>query len=139
MAAIEINRDPSPGQLRVFAAVVLPGFFALVGGIVGYRTGSWSAAIGVFAPAAAVGLLGLVVPRAVRCVYLGWMYAFYPIGWLLSHLLLAAVYYLCLTPIGLAMRLVGYDPLQRTFDPEAESYWTPRRPTEDRSRYFKQF
>jgi hypothetical protein len=56
-----------------------------------------------------------------------------------SHLLLLVVYYLVLTPIGLLMRLIGYDPLQRRFDRSAQSYWTPHDPAADDARYFKQF
>jgi hypothetical protein len=32
------------------------------------------------------------------------------------------------TPIGLAMRLTGRDPLRRRHDPTATSYWIVRRP-----------
>ncbi|WP_197287611.1 hypothetical protein [Streptomyces apocyni] len=42
--------------------------------------------------------------------------------------LLAIVYYLVVTPIGLLARVTS-DPLTRRWDPKAESYWvtpTPR-------------
>jgi hypothetical protein len=32
------------------------------------------------------------------------------------------------TPIGVAMRLAGRDPLRRRHDPSASSYWILRRP-----------
>ena len=44
-------------------------------------------------------------------MFLGWMYAAFPIGWTISHLLLLAVYYFVLTPVGLALRLTGRDPV----------------------------
>jgi hypothetical protein len=88
------------------------------------------------------GLVAVVVwiaPAAGKKLYVGWMLAAQPIGWTISHLVLAAVYYLVLTPIGLLMRLFGRDPMQRHFDRSATSYWV-KRPTEaDPSRHFRQF
>ncbi|MDT9684662.1 hypothetical protein RND61_21765 [Streptomyces sp. TRM76323] len=42
--------------------------------------------------------------------------------------LLAIVYYLVITPIGLITRAVR-DPLARGADPKATSYWTASTPT----------
>jgi len=67
------------------------------------------------------------------------MYATYPIAWMVSHLILGVAYYLVATPIGLAMRLFGRDPLRREFDKSAQSYWIARRPNRDNARYFRQF
>ena len=63
----------------------------------------------------------------------------YPIGWIISHALLAIVYYLVITPIGLGMRLFGRDPLQRELHRSAKTYWTPRSTIKDTARYFQQF
>ena len=59
--------------------------------------------------------------------------------WTLSHVALAATYYLVLTPIGLLLRLVHGNPLDRAPDRSAASYWTARRPLRDVRRYFRQF
>jgi hypothetical protein len=72
-------------------------------------------------------------------MYIGWMYLAFPIGWTVSHVLLAVTYYLVLTPIGLIMRAVGRDPMRRRLDPEAKSYWIEHRPDRDPSRYFRQY
>ena len=74
-----------------------------------------------------------------RPIYLGWMYAVFPIGWVISHTVLALTYYLVLTPIGLLMRGLGRDPMERRFDRDGETYWTPHEPSEDPARYFRQF
>ena len=52
---------------------------------------------------------------------------------------MAVSYYLVLTPIGLVMRLLGHDPLNRRWDRTAKSYWTKRTPPENTERYFRQF
>jgi len=74
-----------------------------------------------------------------RPLYLGWMYLLFPIGWVMSHLVLAFVYYLIITPIGLPLRALGRDPMQRRFEPDAISYWVPHRAEQDLSQYFHQF
>ena len=84
-------------------------------------------------------LVAYAVPPLRRPLYLGWMYVAFPIGWVISHVVLAIVYYLVFTGTGLVMRLLGRDPLQRRFEPDAQTYWVEHRPGEDLARYFRQF
>ena len=135
---IEIDRQPGARKLRQFAALFLAAF-GVVGFLVLRRSGSWEAALAIWAVALLVGTSGLIHPRAIRLVWVGMFYLAFPIGWVVSHLLLAVVLYLVFTPIGLLLRLLGRDPLERRFDPAAESYWTPHRPADRMDRYFRQF
>ena len=75
----------------------------------------------------------------LRIVFLLASYATFPIGFVVSYVILAVVYYLVLTPIGLVLRLTGYDPMQRRFDRNAKTYWTPREQEESTEQYFRQF
>jgi hypothetical protein len=68
----------------------------------------------------------------------GWMALAYPIGWVVSHVLLAATYFLVFTPIGWMMRIFGRDPLERTIDRSARTYWIAHEPGGDPSSYFRQ-
>jgi hypothetical protein len=86
-----------------------------------------------------VPILGWLVPAFMRLVFVGMSYVAWPIGFVVSHLVLAAVYYLVLTPVGLVMRLLGYDPMRRGFDREAASYWVERPAAAEPRRYFRQF
>jgi hypothetical protein len=138
MAVIEINWKPSAKQLRQFSAVEIV-FFAIVSAWLYYNTSSFQVAVTVFVVAVVVGVLGLIWPAFVRPVYMVWMAIAFPIGWLVSHLLLAVLFYLAISPIGIIMRLCGYDAMQRKFDPQAETYWKRREPNDDPERYFKQF
>ena len=80
------------------------------------------------------------MPGLMRMVFLGMSYLTWPIGFVVSHVVLALVYYLVLTPIGLLMRLFGYDSMKRRFDPEAPSYWVERPAAGfDIRRYLRQF
>ena len=98
---------------------------------------AWAAGVG--AAAVVSGVIGVFRPGLMRVVYVVWMAAVFPIGWLVSHLLLAAIYYLVITPIGVMMRVCGYDPMQRRLDRQATTYWKPRQGTDDPKRYFKQY
>ena len=138
MSLIRIDHHPSRRQLTVFGLLWLL-FFGIGGGIVLIRSDSAEAAMAVWAVAMGVPAIGWLSPGLLRLVYLGMAYAAFPIGFVVSHLILLAVYYVVLTPIGLAMRCVGYDPMHRRIEPEAETYWTKRESSDDVDRYFRQF
>lgn len=137
MSLVRINRNPSRRELAVFGLAWLVFFGVLAGAAWAY--GSLRAAGALGAAAVLVPALGRLRPDLMRLVWLAMAYASYPIGFVISHVILLIVYYLVLTPIGLAMRLAGYDPMNRRFDPGAESYWSPRQAPEDLGRYFRQF
>jgi len=138
MGLIRINTNPSRKQLAVFGATWLC-FFGAMGAIVLRKGGSPVAAGVLWAVAAGVPAAGWCVPALLRGVYVGMAYAVWPVGAVLSVVLLAGVYYLVFTPIGLVMRLCGHDPMERTFPSGRDSHWQPRRQTDDVRRYFRQF
>ena len=115
MALIRLNLNPSARQLNWFGLIVL-AFFGVIGGLVLWQAGSLTAATVLWSIGAAICLLFYAVPRIRMQLYRGWMYAFYPIGWTVSHLVLVAIYFLVLSPIGLTMRLLGRDPIQRRLE-----------------------
>jgi hypothetical protein len=136
MALLEINWNPSRRELKQFAGMWI-GFFALVGLSCLLKKGPTPAVL--FWLVALAGMLEFVLPGFLRPIYVLWMCLALPIGWTISHLLLLSVYYLVLTPIGLTMRLLQRDPLDRRIDRSAKSYWTPHDPGAGASRYFRQF
>ena len=58
---------------------------------------------------------------------------------LIGFVLMAGVYYLCIVPIGVMLRIFGKDPLTKRWDREAESYWIERSDMAPVAQYFKQF
>lgn len=138
MALVQINRDPSPRELRQFGFVWL-GFLCLFAGLAWWKTGSARVAGGLLIAAIVVPTVGWLVPAFMRLVFLALSYAAFPIGFVVSHVVLAIVYYLILTPVGVLVRATGRDPMQRRFDPDAESYWVARQSGDDPRRYFRQF
>jgi hypothetical protein len=138
MALIERYREPTAGELRYFG-LMLAGFLGLVGGLIWWQAGSPVSAGIIWAVGVTVAVLCYALPPLRRVLFLAWMAAVFPLGWAISHLLLALIYYLIFTPVGLAMRLFGRDPLQRRFDREAPTYWIEHNPADDPARYFRQF
>jgi len=138
MAVLDVNWNPADKQLRQFA-LLLALLLAGLAGWLAWKSHPVAWAAGAGAAAVASGVLGVFRPGLMRVVYVGWMAAVFPIGWLVSHLLLAAIYYLVITPIGVMMRVCGYDPMQRRWDRQAPTYWKPRRDVDDPKRYFKQY
>jgi hypothetical protein len=136
MALIRINHNPTRTQLTVFAVAWLI-FFGIWGGIAaakGLATVAWV----VWTSAGVIPLLGWFFPRGLRWVYLALSYATYPIGFVVSHVVLGLIYYLVFTPLGLIMRLLRYDPLARRFEAQTESYWKARPNPKPVASYFRQ-
>jgi hypothetical protein len=139
MAIIEINDNPSPRELRHFAAIWFPLFSFAVATflyvVATFPTGAVAAAVlGVV-----IAFVGYRRPRFIHPIYLIWMYAAYPIGFVVSHLLLGVIFYGVFTTIGFLMRLFAYDPLQRRLRTEESSYWTPIQSVTNKAEYFRQF
>jgi len=134
---IEINRNPSRRDLLIFASI-LPLFFGVVGALF-WRDGSTRIGAAIWIVGAVTSVTALAGAPARRRLYLGWMYASYPIAWVASRVILAAIYFVVATPIALWLRAIGRDPMLRSFDKAADSYWVQRTPNRDRRRYFRQF
>jgi hypothetical protein len=138
MELTDRNREPTPFDLKVFG-LIAGAILTFVGWLVMRRSSNWIAPGTIWGIAAALVVVYYAVPNLRRMLYLAWMRAFYPVGWIVSHALLAIVYYLVLTPIGLVLRLFGADPMQRGFDRSAKTYWETHPADTEASRYFRQF
>ena len=74
----------------------------------------------------------------VRWILVGWMVLVFPIGWIISHLILGLLYFGLFTPMAAWFRWRGRDPLRRRIL-NVESYWCPKETPTDLRRYFKQY
>ena len=137
MALIEINRNPSPKELRTFGLLFLL-FAGLVGAGFIWRAHALGIARAIWIGGAVIVAIFFAIPPLRKPIYLGWIYATFPIGYVVSHVALAIVYYGVFTPIGLVMRLAGHDPMTRRFDRSATTYWVEHDPSKDPKRYFRQ-
>jgi len=145
MSLIQIDWKPDRKTLREFSEYWM-FFLGMVFAPLAYFRAEqdggpgWETAAYVFWGLAVVGrLLGGLKPDWLRPLYLGMMFLAMPIGWVISHLALGILYYGLITPLAIAFRLAGRDPLQRKFDREATTYWETRSSQVERQRYFRQF
>jgi hypothetical protein len=148
MALVRVNWKPDRRQLRGFGMICLVAFGA-IGCWIRFRHTfmGFDVAPGAVAPVsyvlwslAALGLLlGLAAPTLLRPLYLGLTLVSLPIGFVVSHVIMALLFYGLFTPIGLIFRLIGRDPLERRFEREARSYWVPHETPRDVKRYYRQF
>jgi len=66
------------------------------------------------------------VPGVLRPLNLLWTRFGLLLNRITSPLLLGAVFFLGVVPTGWVMRAMGRDPMRRTRDPQATSYWIRR-------------
>ena len=138
MKSLAETLQPSRNDLRCFAGLQFIFFLAI---FVFLLRQPWSATVPAFvlAISALLAMIGLLSPLHIRAFYIVWMLAVFPIGWAVSHLLMAIVYYLVVTPIGFWRRRTSGDPLQRNFDQQTQSYWEETLPNRPPDSYFRQF
>ena len=139
MVPIHIEKHPRPAVLRWFGVSVV-AFFALAGSIAQFHFEAEGLAQILWLVGAVYGILFYAVPRGQRGFYLAWMYATAPLGWLLLNAIMLSLYYALLVPLGLLMRLFGYDPMARRARSKArESFWAKHEGSKPIDRYFAQY
>ena len=79
----------------------------------------WILAAGLWIPA-------LLFPGVLKPVYKGWMKFGAVLGFVNTRIILGLFFFLILAPIGLVMRLFGYDPMHRVVGAPG-SYRVPSR------------
>lgn len=135
---IKIDFNPPDDQLCQFGAVALGGF-TLIGVVLTQQFGL-PTSVGhiALALAAVMGLLGAMELTApIKPVFIGMMILAWPIGMVISLVLLSLIYYGMFTPFAVFFRLTGRDKLQRKLEPAAESYWCVREKQRSPSSYLR--
>lgn len=134
----DIPRNPTDRMLRQFGGlcVLFFGGLALYGWLAkGHQTGPL-----IFGLAAVVaGLLALVRPRLLAGIFVGWMILAFPIGFVVSHIILLAIFLLVFTPVALVFRLIGRDALILKKRGPNETYWVAKTQPANPSRYLNQY
>jgi hypothetical protein len=118
-------------------------FGLIVGGVLSalsawwiYR-GKFSGAIPVLLPLGLVLMfLGLTYPRLLWWPNRAWMALAEGLSFITTRLILAFVFFLVITPIGLIKRAMGWDPLHRRTAPRA-SYWQPYSKRQQNPRHYE--
>jgi hypothetical protein len=132
----DVTVPPKPRTLRQFAVLWLCCFAFL--SILRVWSGRADGIAALLAGLALVGgTLGVARPSAIRWLFTAWMIAAFPIGWTVSRIALAIVFYAVFTPVGRLFRLIGRDAL-RLRRVDARTYWTTKAGAADVREYFRQ-
>ena len=86
-----------------------------------------------------IGSLGLARPRWIKPVFVVWMRAAHPIGWVVSRIVLGTLFYGLFTPVAFVLRLIGRDALALKARPKAETYWHSKPGSADKTQYLHQY
>ena len=83
--------------------------------------------------------LGIIVPGALVYPNRAWMALAEALSFVSTRIILAFLYFVIITPIGVVKRLSGWDPLNRR-SPRSDSYWRDYSERQrDRRHYEKMF
>lgn len=104
--------------------LVVGGVFVLLAAWWVYRGKFLSAANVLTILGAALILFGVVAPRLLVIPRKLWMKLAEAMAFVSSRIILAIVFFLVLTPIGIVKRAMGWDPLQRRSG-SRDSFWQP--------------
>jgi hypothetical protein len=128
---------PDARELRQFAIAMLIGF-SLLGLLAAWRANGigttsivlWS--IGIFLAVAAF------VPGLGRVAYLGVYLPTSIIGYVVSNVMLALMFFVVITPLGIVLRLMGKDLLQERREKD-KTQWKPVKTIKTEDSYYRQF
>jgi len=113
-------------ELRKFGLMV-GGIFGAIGVwpvvIRGQHPRLWAVMLFV-----ALVLPALVRPRSLAQVHRVCMTLGNALNWINTRIILGLVFYGLITPMGLAMRLLGHDPMRRRAGPAVDTYRVVRSP-----------
>lgn len=137
MALFKLQSAVSRSELRWFAGLWFPAFWGMVGLLAFRKLDAPTVAVWIWTVGIVISLVGLASPAVMRPIYRMIMLVTFPIGWVMSHVVLFIVYFVVITGAGFLVRRF-YDPMMRRFDPQATSYWFPHEASSP-ERYFRQF
>ncbi len=147
MQLLDLNLKPDRKTLFQFGFVCLVAF-GLLGGLIYWRKeflffhlgdASRTVAFAMWGVGALAALFSLVAPGLNRFIFVGIILITYPIGFVVSHVLMGVLFYLVITPVGLFFKLTGRDPLTRRLDRSARTHWVKHEEPDDVERYFRQY
>ena len=128
---------PSERMLRQFSALWILFFGAIASRQALSQEYGLSVLFGVVS--IGVGAMGLIRPGLMRPIFVGWMKLAHPVGWLVSRIVLTAIFVGVFTPVALVFRVMGRDALGLKPSSQARTYWRAKPPAASKMDYLRQF
>jgi len=144
---IELDFSPDERTLRQFGWIALVGF-GFIAAIAWFEVLIFAFGLGAARPwvagiAGGLGLLAaffsLVWPKGNKPIFVGLSVITFPIGFVLSYVVMGFLFYVLIAPVAILFKLIGRDSMHRRYDPEAKTYWSEPRAQRPKADYFKQY
>ncbi len=133
---ISVYQKPDAKGLRVFGLLFAAFFILVIGllipmlrhdlGLLFTDAGLWPR--WPWAVGGVVAAWALLHPASLYLLHRPWMVFADVAGWVNTRIVLILMFYALILPIGLIMRLFGYDPMQRKIDTQLTTYRSQRKP-----------
>ena len=140
----EINWRPNLRERRTFAVSLAVGFPCIALALLTaqrWNSGAWnpSSALTLATAGITLGAILWSLPQIARPFYILWYGVACTIGFVIGNTLLAAVFFLLVTPTGWVRRLLGKPTFAKTFDRRVTTYWRDAPKPAAPSSYYRQF
>lgn len=133
---MKTDNKPDPKAVRNFG-LMFTVILTVLSGLLYYRGRStYPLFLGL---AVLFGAPALIYPAVLTPIFVQWMRFARGLAWVNTRVILVLMFYLIVTPLGLVLRLFGFDPLKEKIKPDLESYWEEKSLAKDPERYKRQF
>lgn len=109
--------------------------FAILGSLAAWRSGGLSRGAMILWSIGAGLALVAFIPGLGRLAYLAVYLPTSIIGYIVSHVVLTLMFFLVITPMGIALKLMGKDLLQK----RRRTQWRPVKGAKSEDSYYRQF
>lgn len=135
---IDIDLNPDRKKLRGFGwiAVVI---FGLFGGFLYFNHGNSWQVMTLDVLAVIILICNTINPLLLKPLYLLLTLVSFPIGLVVSNVVLFFLFIFVFTPTGLLLRVFGHDPMEKQFHAKKESFWIESKKNRSLESYYKQF
>ncbi len=119
------HRKMDTKELRMFGitfALVLASLFGVLLPLVRYGSVFESWPLWPWISSAAIAACALIHPAALKFLHTPWMKFASVAQWVNTRIIMFLMFFLLIFPIGLVLRLLGKDAMNRKFDRELQSY-----------------
>lgn len=137
MEFAEITTPPPRKTLRQFAWLFLL-VFGTMAGYRAYRGDVGTATVALGSVAIVVGVIGTISPSSIRYLYTSWMIAAFPIGWTLSQIVIALLFFAVFTPFAVVFKVMNRDALRLRKNPDG-TYWIRTQSMAQVESYYSQY
>jgi hypothetical protein len=124
-------------DLRKFG-ILVGGVFLVLCGLIFFTGGSELSGWTFLIVGGFLFLSGLIIPAILKKVYLIWMTGALVLGWIMSRVIIAILFFFILTPIALIAKMFGKKFLDLDFRDGKTSYWVIKE-AENKINYTKMY